>query len=203
MAYQQNIPQPTDLLSQSQQDILGNFQGIYTLVNVNHGNFDTANQGKHLFVSLPEQAMAPGTLADEAAIYSAVGVGSGVTELVFQRENNGPTYAFTESGNNALGWTRLPSGLMMRWGVQTVAAGPPLHTFANLFVAAGSWPGFATAVYTVQITSIPSPAPAVDSGNMVLLSSFTVTDLSVLSVVRGGAANTFGACSFNYLAIGI
>ncbi len=47
MSYQNNIPQPTDALSQSQSDILNNFAAIQTLIDVDHVDFANINQGKH------------------------------------------------------------------------------------------------------------------------------------------------------------
>ena len=61
MAYSPNIPQPTDIPANSQPQLLANFQGINTLINVNHIGFDVTDQGKHKWVSMPVQLAAPGT----------------------------------------------------------------------------------------------------------------------------------------------
>ena len=53
MPYQNNIPQPTDQLSVSQGDLLNNFASIYTLIGVNHVQFDASGQGKHFFAEFP------------------------------------------------------------------------------------------------------------------------------------------------------
>ena len=45
MAFQNNKPNASDFLSQSQDDILNNFGAIKTLVDVNHVTFDAADQG--------------------------------------------------------------------------------------------------------------------------------------------------------------
>lgn len=63
MAYLANKPQATDLLSQSQIDIQGNFSTANTNYGINHYPFDdgTVNVGKHKHVSLPPQLASPPT----------------------------------------------------------------------------------------------------------------------------------------------
>lgn len=122
MAYDQNIPQATDPLKVSQSDILANFQELFTFFGVNHSNFGTLDAGKHLFLQMPRQGAAPATGATECALYSALGATSAVTELVFRRENNGTSIPFTEGSNAQSGWTRLPSGLVMKWNSVNVSA---------------------------------------------------------------------------------
>ena len=69
MAYKNTIPTASDLLSQSQDDILNNFAGIKTLVDVNHVTFDAAGEGKHSFVQFPVQSPVPTTGVDEVGLY--------------------------------------------------------------------------------------------------------------------------------------
>lgn len=115
------IPNATDQLSVSQGDLLNNFTAADTIFAQNHGGF-LANDGTHKFVQMPEQGSAPATTVDQGALYTAVGATSGVTEMVFRRENNGTTIPFTEFSNTGTfpntirGWTRLPSGIIMQWG---------------------------------------------------------------------------------------
>lgn len=122
MAYNQNIPQPTDALKVSQADVLANFQELFTFFGVNHQNFGQLDAGKHKFLQMPVQVAAPGTSPTETALYSAIGATSGVPELVFRRASNGTVIPFTEGTNAAQGWTRLPSGLVMKWNVDILAA---------------------------------------------------------------------------------
>lgn len=122
MAYNQNIPQANDALKVSQSDILSNFAEVFTFFGVNHQNFGQVGQGKHRFVQMPVQAVAPATLITEVALYCANGAISGVPELFFRPPNNGVQYAFTEGINATQGWTRLPSGLVIKWNTVTVSA---------------------------------------------------------------------------------
>jgi hypothetical protein len=122
MAYNQNIPQATDALKVSQSDILANFQQLFTFFGVNHQNFGQIDPGKHKFLQMPVQIAAPATAATETALYSATGAISGVPEFVFRRDSNGISIPFTEGVNAAQGWTRLPSGLVMKWNSTTLTA---------------------------------------------------------------------------------
>ena len=130
MAYQANIPQPNNLLSQSQDDILNNFQAIQTLIGINHVNFGAADQGKHKWLSLPEQAATPpaGSAfgATELGLYNAVYGFTAKDELYINKTNQTtvvqvPMTASILSTNSApaagaQGWSYLPSGLIIKWG---------------------------------------------------------------------------------------
>ena len=70
MAYNPNIPQATDTLNSSQGDLLANFMAIQTLIDVNHYDFASANQGKHMFVTMPVQTQSPGTALGEMALFT-------------------------------------------------------------------------------------------------------------------------------------
>ena len=152
MAYNSNIPQPTDRLKISQADLLANFQEIDTLISANHGTFGTASQGKHKFLQMPEQTGVITTAAFEAGLYSKVGVTSTTTEAVFKRENNGVEIFFTEGSLNTTasesGWARFANGSLVKWGLTSSApaaantAGIPTYTVT--FPVAANIPVFAT-----------------------------------------------------------
>ena len=126
MPYNNNIPQPTDRIKASQNDILQNFQSIHTVVGIDHVNFDdvSGNEGKHNFVTLQVQAgdRATNNPATEIALYSKNVVASNQSELHFRRENNGAVIPFTQAdlSLNRRGWTYLPSGAKMVWGENNI-----------------------------------------------------------------------------------
>src|SRR5689334_3500855 len=127
MAFQANIPQPTDRLKDSQQDILDNFAEIQTLIMRNHVNFGATGEGRHSFIEFPTATptgVTNGT-TPEVALYSKVGATSTVPELYFQRNNLGADagYAFTEGLNATTGYTRLPSQLLVKWGTSSSSVG--------------------------------------------------------------------------------
>ena len=137
MPYNPNIPQPTDQLNQSQDDILQNFQAISTILNINHVDFGAADQGKHKWVTLPSQGAIPpagsGFAAGELGIYNATNATTTKSELYINKTNQAtvvqvPSTASILSINSAPasltgGWTYLPSGFLLRTGGATGVSG--------------------------------------------------------------------------------
>lgn len=170
MAYQSNIPQATDLLSQSQDDILNNFLAIAAAFNLNHGNFNAANQGKHNFVQMPAQSPAPTTGAGEVGLYCANSALSSQPELFFRKQSGSTApvtnYEISSAGYSATdGWARLPSGILLKWGNGTqVTPG----NFIVTYPVAATIPVF-TATYTAILT------PATTNMNLYLISIATTT----------------------------
>lgn len=119
MTYNPNIPQPTDLLSNSQGQILANFNKANSSFGINHYPFDngTVNNGKHLKVELPTTG-APGSVASELVLFSGT-TPSLRTALFYQRDNSG-TGPFQLTGidplNATSGYTFLPGSLLIQWG---------------------------------------------------------------------------------------
>lgn len=73
MTYSPNIPQSGDRPSQSQSQLLTNFQQINSIFNANHVPFNDAtvgNRGKHKYVSLLQQSIEPSAVANEAQLYT-------------------------------------------------------------------------------------------------------------------------------------
>ena len=120
MAYNQNIPQATDRIKDSQSDLLNNFQSIKTLVDINHETFDSANEGKHLKVDLTDQTSSvPSPAAGQIVLYNAddVATGTGNKEL-WANSNGGVTYPITAGVRNTQGWSRIGGGVYLIWGRQ-------------------------------------------------------------------------------------
>lgn len=201
MPYQPNIPLATDLLSQSQLDIQTNFSEISTLININHGDFNTVTAGKHKFLQMPEQAMSPVTIANEGAVFVAVGANSLVSELNFKRENlaaGQPSIAFTEGENAANGWSRLPSGIMIRWKTGVIASGVVAN---NILFAGGTFPGFVTC-YNVLVTTINQPNNNVDNNCLATMSAFTNLQVTILALQRT-VVNTYHTTGYSFIAFGV
>lgn len=157
MAYQSNKPEATDRLKDSQSDIQTNFSDIKTAFDVNHEALTGTggDEGKHKFLQMPEQIAAPVTAVSEGALYTVDGANSSTTELVFRRESNGSSIAFTEGLNADSGWTRFGSGLLMKWARFTIAsAGVPQSEREDTFVlpAGPTIPAFTTSIYNIQAT---------------------------------------------------
>lgn len=182
MAYNQNIPQPTDKISTSQGQILANFQAL--------NNIATQTAPYLLF---PEQGSAPVTPVDTVALYSVQGLNS-VAELSFQRESSsGPGINFTQYGQNQDatslgtngqgGYTILPSGIVLKWGSWTMtgSATSQVVTFPMTTSVSGqptinsTIPGFGT-LYNVSISvyNVTSNIAAYGSVSAANTANFTV-----------------------------
>lgn len=205
MAYNGNIPQPTDQISQSQNQILDNFTAIQTVVAVNHVTFDdpSGNQGKHKWVSFPVQTGTPAFAAGEEGLYN-LAYNNGTTTknetFVHKQTSSGtqdiPFTAGILSANSAAaalsdGWTYLPSGILLKWSGSANATGQQSINF----------PAGAPA-FTVCLTVIPQviSGTAGDVNKAIRLTGVGPLSFSVYASSR----TTTGAAlvAFTYLAIG-
>jgi len=190
MAYNQNIPLATDALKVSQADILANFAELFTFFGVNHQNFGQVGEGKHKFLQMPEQAVAPVTAVNEAGLYSAVGAISAVTELVFRRENNGISIPFTEGVNATQGWTRLPSGLIMKWNTVLVSA---VNANANVIsnIPMTDPPTLITSLWGIVVAQANPGLPTIDVNAVCYVTSLASNQINY-KIWRRNLANTPG-----------
>ncbi len=191
------VPNSGQTLADSRPVIFNNFSVISTAFEVDHVAYNDANQGKHNKATFPQQAAAPVTAANEVALYSRLSTLSGVSELVIRKQSSGTSYEFTSALAANVGWTRLPSGILLKWGNSTTPAGG-LGTYT--FPAAANIPAF-TQVFSVQITTFynqPTDAPA---NGFVRLVTYNAAGFDVF----GSPRVTIGPLnvSFQYLAIGI
>jgi hypothetical protein len=196
MAYNNNIPQPNDDLSVSQPQILANFAEIATAFNLNHGPFNSGTEGKHAFVEMPNQNAAPPvTIANEVGLYCNTSAFTTQPELFLIKQlgstvppNLRPPIApngYEISGSNytSPGWTRLPSGILLKWGTFSTNSGVPY-----VFDVAATIPPFAVC-YNVQLV-----------GTSALLQTFSVPALTNLQFTVTSASNP---AQGYYFAIGV
>ena len=188
MAYNNNIPQATDLISQSQSAILNNFAAIATVVEQDHEAFNSANEGKHKQAVFPVQAAAPTTGASEVGLYSKTSAVTGNSELVYVPESAGTEVEFTAATKATAGWAILPSGIMMKWGTGSVgnnSSATATYDSAKAF----------TTVYSAQVTM--TGASGQDNKSL-YLQSFNTTTLTVYN-----SCSSSGTQTFHYLVIGV
>lgn len=159
MPYDSTVPQSGQTLGNTHVPIQTNFSIITTAQSVNHEAYDNANQGKHKFLQMPEQGSAPSTAANEGGLYTK---GSSGTNVFFRSESNGQEYKltavddteFAEFGTNTLydatpqnqygGWTFLPGGLILMYGLaENVASGNGTIRFPK---------SFSLVPYSIQLT---------------------------------------------------
>jgi hypothetical protein len=176
ITYYPSIPQPADAIAASQPQILANFTGIMTFVDVNHYDFSSDNAGKHMFVSLPVQASAPNTAAGEVALFSQTSALTGVPELAFQRQTAGAIIEFTSATLTSPGWSRDPSGLLKKWGTATITGNTTftLPTGATI-------PVFSTVVGVIVV---PVYSGGTDANLAVSIVSYTTTTFTAYGSPR-------------------
>lgn len=194
MPYQNNIPQATDRIKDSQSDILGNFAAIKTLVDINHVTFDIADQGKHKWVSMPVQAASPATLPGEMALYTKTSTYTTEPEIYLRRQTTGTEVEFSSGLLANQGWCYLPSGILLKWG-NGIANGLTTITFP----AAATIPPF-TVIYNIIVCTGYNSVP--DGDGFVRLNNFAApwTQFTVYGSQRTAVVDQ--AVGFRYLAIG-
>jgi hypothetical protein len=196
--YDPNIPQPTDQLSVSQADILNNFGALQAMLDINHVDFANAGAGKHFFIELPVQLVAPVTAGGEVGLYSRTSTSTTQPELVFLRQAGSTAPAavqsteFTSAGWTNPGWTKLPSGIMFKWRANIGFGGVNTVTI-NLNTNVPGSPNFTTAL-TILITPIDTAA---SYDHVMGISNVTFPNFTVYA-----ATVPPGTVQFSYLAIG-
>lgn len=170
------VPNAGQTLGNSRPSVQNNFGNINTSFNVNHVDFGVADTGKHKWVTMPVQGASPATGASEVALFSRTSAFSAVPEMAFRRESNGTVIEFTSALQAATGWTRLPSGILMKWGV--ISGSFPNGTWQSyLFPTGATIPAF-TAIYNVTLQSVTTDVPPV--------TTHTFNYLTVASVATTG-----------------
>ena len=187
MAFNNAIPAMGESGPQAQVNLLANMQAIDTVNLVNHVDFNDADQGKHKFLQLPEQAVTPATAANEGALYCKVSPSSAVTALFFRDESSGDEVEITGAGKTADGWAYLPSGLFVFWGSTLVNA----DTDDTMTFAAGAGIPALTSVFSAQLTKEGD----LNGTGAVYLQTLTTTNVTVYN--RGSKD------VIHYLVIGV
>ncbi len=202
MAYSNNIPQPTDRIKASQNDILQNFISISTLIGIDHVNFDAAsgNQGKHNVVSMPNfvgGAASPVAVANEIKLFAKAD-GGGITQLFVLPESGDtllPERNITGATRGFTGETTLPSGIKLKWGNNSTVAGLLTVTFASPF----------TELYNLQLSISTVGGTNATGTQDVAIRSYEIgnVDFKVVTYrVSLFASGTRQASPFQWYAIG-
>lgn len=167
MPYTANIPQPADIKSQSQGQILNNFLTLGTWAGIDHVTFDAANQGTHAKVSLPSGPNPPTNAFPGIANGMFCSAGThvpGIRQTYGRIETAGPANVnipYTESilatttGALTEGWTYLPSGILLKWGQATIA-NPNATLVINVNIAGNLGPNY-TRIYCVVASGENAP----------------------------------------------
>jgi hypothetical protein len=179
MVYNASIPNPTDLISNSQSALKENFSQLNTQFAIDHTAFDAiSNNGFHNKVTIPTVLALDPTVVAPAGVFYTKSV-SGTTQAFFSNgtpiQLTGAALPFSATAN---GYITLAGGIIMKWGIGSAGNSPVGNTFPI---------AFPTACWSVTI------APIVGAGREVGVSSVTASGFS--------AAST-SLCSIYYIAIG-
>lgn len=191
MAYNSNIPQAGDKISNSQSDILGNFLALAPFGN---GYAEFTLQG-----SVPSFGIS------STGMYTLLYAQTAKNELYIHKESiDAPTdvpFTASKMSNTAIascvnGWSYLPSGLLIKWGSYSVTSSG-VDVDVDVAVTSGG-PNF-NKVFQVFITPVNDSisAPDVFTANVSVPADDTTGDFSV----KGAQANAFTYIS--YMVIGV
>ena len=159
MTYTPNIPAASgDTLGGTRDRIRTNFQQISDVEEINHIAFNQTGKGKHKFLQMPETGFEfdnnvtpPTTSSSEVGFYAKKGANPAQTNLFFRGESNGFEYQLTKAisastgtfstntayvANHTGGWTFLPGGLLLQYGLRSSPGTSGTITFPISFNSA-------------------------------------------------------------------
>jgi hypothetical protein len=215
MVFKNNIPQPSDNMSDSQVDLLNNFGQLDTSFGVNHYKFSdlTANNGKHSFVEMVKSALIPaGLAANEGTIYTKQPVGA-VSELFYTPDNSSKEYQLTRTitaqfalfATNTVypqapavafekgGWVFLAGGIILQYGTSNPGAVSPSTGTTKFPIP------FTSVPFVVQLSPI-SKLGGASTNNTVSVQNTTVTNTEFQWNWQSSDTRYTG---FTWIAIGI
>lgn len=140
------LPGPNSTLQNTQNPIRQNFLDINTGFSVDHESFNTTNAGFHNKVTMQKlpvpQTPIPAGAANTAVIYYADF--GGINE-VFLNTEAGTPIPITAAVNASSGYSYLPSGIILQWGL--TAALPSNNTITTNFTLT-----FPNNIFQVQVS---------------------------------------------------
>jgi hypothetical protein len=195
-----NVPLTGQSLGVTRVPINQNFSVIDTAFSVDHVDYNDPNQGKHNQVTMPVQASPPTTAGGEIALFSQTSALTAVPEMAWERQSNGTVVEFTSAILAATGWSRIPSGLLLKWGTGNTVASPAGPTTIT-FPTGANIPAF-TTIFSIQITTAYTNTGDSPNG-FVRLNNFVTpwTSFTVFGSPRSSSGQS--AIAFQYLAIGV
>lgn len=190
-----DTPQSGNSLGITQPLIKANFSTIDTAFSVNHVPYNDAStfQGKHAFVQFNVLSSAPTPVANDISMYNLNSTLTGLNELFIVKADGTTTTPITASHQATTGWSYLPSGLLIKWGLTGAISGS--NPFAYSYPTSASTPVF-SSVFTVLLTPIDTTTPF-QYALSIQTGTITTTGFSI--VYQGTPTGTTAA---QYLAIG-
>ena len=187
------VPQAGQSLGFTRDTLKNNIQGIIDTIAINHFGTTDPNYGKHRYIQMPEVISAPATAIDEGAVYTKSI--NGTAQLFYRNENNGTEVQLTGTsagGTDTVaatnGYTFLPGGILMQWGIK----GSLSSTGSVSYLIP-----FPTNVFNVQ-SSLISKAGGTSSSNTVAPITGTITTSGFQYSYTGSSSYV----SFYWVALG-
>ena len=125
--YTRDIPASGHNPSTDQPNMNINTNSIDDLIDIDHYSFNQANGGKHTQVQLPVLSVIPVVaVAGQGTLYTKANAGTN-TDLYYTSNASGVEIQMTRYQNaqsatlgaTPIGWSFLPGGLMIQYGVST------------------------------------------------------------------------------------
>ena len=199
LPYNPTSPEETETIKNSQSKILENFQSIKTIIEQNHVAFGESLQGCHKYVIMPNASVPsdsdPATDPTDLRLFARVDSGPNFPQLWLKYPDNtlsqltGDNSAST--GTSGTGWSKFPSGVIMKWGTATISA--TTSVFPVVFPVGASIPVFTKTAGYIKITPTSTGA---STFNKVYVANKSATGFSA-----GGELNT--SFTINWFAIGV
>jgi len=188
MTYNPSIPQPTDLISVSQGQILTNFTQLNTQFGIDHTAFNPGSgngDGFHKKVTYNVPQSVDPTPAGVASVLYTKSV-SGLGQLFFANSSV-VTRLTGATTTGTSGSTFLPGGIIMKWGTVTLP-GTGFNQPVSWTATGGNFP---TAFFAVVASSAQSTS--------VTLSCATAFSTSGFTAIKSSSSGTL---IISYIAIG-
>lgn len=189
--YKQNIPQPADVIANSQVDLLNNFTYLDTFLDVEHiqnvagvRSNASVGSGRHRTMSMPN---APGAV-DPAVPAGTTGILYNLNSNLLFRNGGAITQITGYSVNTtpALGHIPLLGAMLLNWGLITVPAGVTTYTVDQTFSSAANFFGVVLTPVGGSVSNTASQYKALP----INANQFTVSSIG------------YGTSNFFYIAIG-
>ncbi len=193
MSYNQNIPQPTDQLKNSQPQILANFAALNPFGNG--------------YADFPLQGATPTFGVGDTGLYTINNANTTQNEMYIHKASNGtfvnvPMTASKMSNNAAAactsGWSYLPSGLLVKWGYSFVVNTNGFQTVTTGATSGG--PDF-TQPFTAFIT--PLILNVANNNFQCFFSAFVGLTGNMQIAAYNTSPNPSNLTRINYLIIGV
>ena len=210
-----NVPLANQRISATQKPINQNFiQYIDNEFAVNHIGFVTTGAGKHNLCQYPQTTFASAIGASELALLNDVSSLSGkqVLKLLLGSQDKTMAYGIndfkqgTTTGglpvHAAAGWTYIPSGLILKWGLLQfqVNTNPVSVVFPANTGAPNGVPAFTQPPYFVGLQPAINSSSTLNNALNILYDASYTKDGFTMTSANG---NLLVSQSFWYFAIGI